>query len=108
LLRALLADHVLVEDVLDLAGARDGQLGVLGGLAIDLLGDDVVAEPDALVADVDRGTGDELLHLLLRLAAEGAAQALVVPSIAALARHGPAPRPASPCWGKDPVHAGPR
>ena len=41
-------------------------------LLLDLLGDDVVAQPDALVADVDGRTGDELLHLLLRLAAEGA------------------------------------
>src|SRR5690606_19441563 len=32
-----------------------------------------VAELDALVADVDAGAGDHLLHLVLRLGAEGAA-----------------------------------
>src|SRR5690606_35431861 len=39
-----------------------------------LLGDDVVAERNALIADVDGGAGDELLHLLLRFPAKGAAQ----------------------------------
>src|SRR5215468_3323095 len=39
-----------------------------------LLGDDVVAELDALVADVDRRPCDELAHLALGLAAERAAQ----------------------------------
>src|SRR6185295_14061625 len=77
LLRPLLPDDVLVEDRLDLARAGDAELGVLGLLPVDLLGDDVVAETDALVADVDRGPSDELLHLLLRLSAEGAAQGLV-------------------------------
>ncbi len=43
----------------------------LGGLG-QLLGDDVVAQVDALVADVDAGTGDQLLDLLLRLSAEAA------------------------------------
>src|SRR3989304_3229646 len=40
----------------------------------ELFLDDLVAEIDALVADVHAGAGDELLHLLLRLAAEGALQ----------------------------------
>ena len=76
LLGPLLPDHVLVEDGLDLGRARDAQLLVALLLAGDLLGDDVVAQPDALVADVDGRPGDELLHLLLRLPAEGAAQGL--------------------------------
>jgi hypothetical protein len=38
----------------------------------ELLADDVVAQVDALVADVDARTGDELGHLLLALAAERA------------------------------------
>ena len=83
LLRAVLADHVVVEDRLDLRRLRDrGRAGVRLVL-LDLFGDDVVAEPDALVADVDGGAGDELLHLLLRFAAEGAVQVavlVVVPS----------------------------
>src|SRR3712207_8442680 len=40
----------------------------------ELLFDDLVAQVDALVADVHAGARDELLDLLLRLAAEGALQ----------------------------------
>ena len=43
-------------------------------LFLDLLGDDVVAQADALVADVDGRPSDELLDLLLILSAEGAAE----------------------------------
>ena len=78
LLRAVLPDDVLVEDRLDVRRLRDrGRAGVRLVL-LDLLRDDVVAEPDALVADVDRGPSDELLHLLLRFPAEGAAQVAVL------------------------------
>jgi hypothetical protein len=72
-LRRLLTDDVLLEEREDLA--RLGQVEV-GDDAVRRLGhalfDDLVAELDALVADVDAGTGDQLLHLLLALAAEGA------------------------------------
>ena len=66
LLGLLLADHVLVEERVDLV--RLGELVELqlGGLG-ELLLDDLVAEVDALVADVDAGAGDELLDLLLDL-----------------------------------------
>jgi len=72
-LGGVLADHELLEEVKDLA--RLGQLvhAQLGGLG-QLLLDDLVAQVDALVADVDTGTGDELLDLLLALATEGALQ----------------------------------
>ena len=43
----------------------------------ELLVDDLVAEIDALVADVHAGAGDELLDLPLRLAAEAAEQLVV-------------------------------
>ena len=43
----------------------------------ELLVDDLVAEIDALVADVDAGAGDQLLDLTLRLPAEGAEKLLV-------------------------------
>ena len=66
LLGALLPDHVLVEHVLDLGRLGHGRQAEALRLLLDLLGDDVVAEADALVADVDRGAGDELLDLLLR------------------------------------------
>ena len=79
LLGALLADHVLVEDRLDLAPAwGSASSAVRLVLLLDLLGDDVVAQADALVADVDRRPGDELLDLLLDLAAEGAGQVRLI------------------------------
>src|SRR3712207_8628990 len=43
----------------------------------ELLVDDLVAEIDALVADVDAGPRDQLLDLALRLPAERAEQLLV-------------------------------
>ena len=72
----LLPDDVLVEDVVDLT--RLGQrLDVERRRSGELLVDDLVAEIDALVADVDAGPGDELLDLALRLPAEGAEQLFV-------------------------------
>jgi len=69
LLGPLLPDDVLVEDFLDLA--RGGDLrDRLGDLPLLVFGEDLVAEGDALVADVDRGTGDELPDGVLRLAAD--------------------------------------
>ena len=53
LLRALLADDVVVEDRLDLGRLGDGGGAGVRLVLLDLLGDDVVAEADALVADVD-------------------------------------------------------
>ncbi len=71
-LRGFLADDVLLEEGVDLARLRQLELarGLLAGLGEALL-DDLVAQLDALVADVHAGSGDELLHLLLALAAEG-------------------------------------
>src|SRR5206468_3141967 len=67
----VLADDVLLQEVVDLLG-----LGQLVELEVRGLGelflDDLVAEVDALVADVDPGARDELLDLLLALPAEGA------------------------------------
>src|SRR6185503_3708177 len=78
LLRAVLADHVLVEDLLDLRRLGDRARAVALVLLLDLLGDDVIAQPDALVADVDGGAGDQLLDLFLGLAAERAGQGSTV------------------------------
>ena len=65
LLRALLPDDVLIEDVFDLGRLRERRRRRERFLALDLLRDDVVTEPDALVADVDRRPRDELLYFLL-------------------------------------------
>jgi hypothetical protein len=72
----LLRDDVVVEDGVDVARARqvvEVELGRSGQLLVD----DLVAEIDALVADVDAGAGDQLLHLALALAAEAAEELLV-------------------------------
>ena len=66
-----LPDDVLVEEIVDL-----GRLGQLVELDLTGLGqlllDDLVAEIDALVTDVDAGAGDQFLDLLLALPAERA------------------------------------
>jgi hypothetical protein len=75
-LGVLLSDDVLVQDLVDLP--RLGQvLQLEDGRRRQLLVDDLVAEIDALVADVDAGAGDQLLDLPLRLAAEAAEELLV-------------------------------
>ena len=77
LLGALLADHVLVEHLLDFVGL--GQLVTrLVGTVFQLLTDDVVAQLHALVADEHRGAGDELAHLVLAFAAKRAVQQLAI------------------------------
>ncbi len=73
LLRRVLADDVVVEERTHLTRVRQVVEAELGGLG-ELFFDDLVAQIDALVADVHAGARDELLDLLLRLAAERALQ----------------------------------
>jgi hypothetical protein len=76
LLGALLTDDVLIEDGLDLGGLREAaQLARL--LLFPFLRDDVVTELDALVADVDGRSRDQLANVVLALAAERAPQGSV-------------------------------
>jgi hypothetical protein len=75
-LGALLAYDVLVQYVVDLPRLRE-VLQLERGRCRQLLVDDLVAEIDALVADVDAGSGDQLLDLALGLAAEAAEELLV-------------------------------
>ena len=81
LLGAFLTDHILVEDVIDLFGLRNvPQPQVLVDVLVELFFDDLVAELDALIADVDAGARDQLARLLLRLAAKAALQlTLLIP-----------------------------
>jgi hypothetical protein len=72
----LLADHVLVQDLVDLT--RLGQVLELEyRRRRQLFVDDLVTEIDAFVADIDAGSGDQLLDLALGLAAEAAEKLLV-------------------------------
>ena len=80
LLGLVLPDHVVVEEALDL-GRRRQRDRRAALVPVRLLGDDVVAEPDALVADVDRRPRDQLAHLALPLAAEGAGE---IPAVVVL------------------------
>jgi hypothetical protein len=75
-LRLLLGDDVVVQHRVDVTRPRE-VVEVERGRGRELLVDDLVAEIDALVADVDAWTGNQLLHLPLALAAEAAEQLLV-------------------------------
>ncbi len=72
-LRRLLPDDVLLEEREDLLRLRQIELArrLFAGLGESLF-DDLVAELDALVADVDARSRNELLDLLLAFPAEGA------------------------------------
>src|SRR6185437_9742831 len=76
-LGALLADHVFVEDLLDLVGLRQLVARALGAI-LELLTNDVVTQLHAFVADEHGGAGDELADLVLALPAEGAVEELTV------------------------------
>src|SRR5207249_2010342 len=69
LLRLLLPDDVVVQELVDLTGLGELFELEVGG-AGELFLDDLVAEVDAFVANIDAGTGDELLDLLLRFTTE--------------------------------------
>ena len=86
----VLADDVGVEELADLDGLGQLvplELGALG----ELLLDDLVAEVDALVADVDARARDELLDLLLALPAERALQQVTAVANACHAGASPSP-----------------
>ena len=73
LLGQLLADDVLVEELLDL-GRRGQRRARAAAVEAVVVRDDVVADLDALVADEDRRARDQLADVVLILVAERAAQ----------------------------------
>src|SRR5437879_11362159 len=76
LFRFVLTDDVLVEEILNLA--RFWQRRARGyRLSLLIVGDDLVADVNALIADVNRGAGNELFYFVLRLAAKRAAQRVI-------------------------------
>src|SRR5690606_655020 len=72
-LRLVLADDVLVQNRPDFLGLRN-ILQIHFLFRSELLFHDLRAEFDAFIAYIDARTGDQLAHLILRLAAEGALQ----------------------------------
>ena len=72
-LGVVLADHVVVEHLADVARRRNA-VARLDQRRLVLLADDVHAELDAFVADEDGRPGDQLPHLVLALAAERAVE----------------------------------
>src|SRR5262249_39771180 len=76
LLRLFLADDVLVEELLDFLGDRQGGPGAAARLEAVVVGDDVVADLHALVADKDRRARDEFADVVLVLITERATENL--------------------------------
>src|SRR5205085_8010956 len=75
LLGVVLTDHVLVERRHDrLRVGDEAGLGLLRTAGAAVLLQDLLAEIDALVADVHTGPGNQLADLVLALPAEGAAR----------------------------------
>jgi len=75
-LRMALADHVIVENLADLARSRH-PIPRFHKMRALLLADDVHAQLDAFIADEDCWPGDELANLVLRLAAERTVQRIL-------------------------------
>ena len=72
----ILSDHVLVEEITNLLGLWEFFLQPEGFNPGKFFLNDFVAQPDALIADVDAITRDEALDLFLRLGAEVALEDL--------------------------------
>ena len=60
---------------------------------LHLLADDVIAQVDALVADKDRGAGNQFAHFMLAFATEGAIEQLAVVLAVAGVSHSFDPNP---------------
>jgi hypothetical protein len=69
---SLLADHVLIQDLLDLVGLRHIRARSENFLVVALLCDDVVAEIDAFVADVNGRPRYQFSDFVLALSAKRA------------------------------------
>src|SRR5262249_25262250 len=70
------ADHVRVQDALDLLRCRHAIAGLHEGILV-LLANDIHAQLDALITDEYGRSGDELAHLVLALPAERAVEGVL-------------------------------
>src|SRR6185295_15255176 len=76
LLGFILSDHVLIQKVFDLS--RLGQRRTSRyRFSLLIVGNDLIADVNALITDIDGGAGNEFLDFVLGLAAEGTAQCVV-------------------------------
>jgi hypothetical protein len=76
LLCFVLPDYVFVKKTFDLTGLWQRRTGG-NGFSLLIVRDDLIANIDALVADVDRRTGNQFLNFILRLTTERTAQGVV-------------------------------
>jgi hypothetical protein len=70
---AVLANHILIQHFFDLSwlGNRGRKLLII---FVDFFGNDVVAQPQALIADIHGWPGNQLFDFFLRLAAKRTSQ----------------------------------
>ena len=76
LLGSLLTNYVLVKDAADFLGCGQLLRCTLSLCLLHLLTDDVIAQVDALVADKNRGPGNQFAYFMLAFAAERAIEQL--------------------------------
>ena len=72
----VLADYILIEKGFDFVGLWQGRPRGYR-LSLLVIADDLVADVDALIADVDRWPGNEFLDFILRFTAERTSQRVV-------------------------------
>ena len=88
LFSARLTDHILIKNIIDLLRLRQPvDIRTFRLFQPLLFADNIVAEFNTLIADVDRWTGNQLLNLFLPLAAERADKCIC--SIVTLAHAAP-------------------
>src|SRR5690606_33575305 len=72
--RAIQPDDIIFERLATLVRRGDFAIFLAGDAALGFFADDVVAQLHAFIADEHGGAGDQLAHLVLRLAAEAAVE----------------------------------
>ena len=84
----VLADHVVVQGLLDFVRSRQVVARLVGPF-IELFADDVVAQLDTLIADKNRRAGDQFPDFMLALAAKGTIQQFTFVFAACFVAHAP-------------------